>query len=96
MCDCAHGGMFVCVTAGVCAAQCETVPSQPPEIMQASNNEQIEPPHADTQTRTHTSAAQGQAQRQGSRGVLAVGGSGKQIMINWLTFYKTLPLMHLD
>lgn len=41
------------------------------------------------------SPAQGQAQRQGSRGVLAVGGSGKQIMINWLTFYKTLALMHL-
>lgn len=44
---------------------------------------------------THTSAAQGQAQRQGSRGVLAVGGSRKQIMINWLTFYKTPALMHL-
>lgn len=78
------------------------MPSQPPEIMQASNNEQTEPPHADTQiylqiyTHTHTSLAQGQAQRQGSRGVLAVGGSKKQIMINWLTFYKTLPLMHLD
>lgn len=62
------------------------VSSRPPEIMQASNNEQIEPTH------THT---QGQAQRQGSRGVFAVGGSRKQIMINWLTFYKTLALMHL-
>lgn len=71
-----------------CACVCVCV-SQPPEIMQASNNEQIEPPH----TETHT--VQGQAQRQGSRGVLAVGGSEKQIMINWLTFYKTLPLMHL-
>lgn len=46
-------------------------------------------------THIHTGSVQGQAQRQGSRGVLAVGGSEKQIMINWLTFYKTLPLMHL-
>ncbi len=101
VCACVRLSTRRCVCVRNCGRVCGSVwgsvPSQPPEIMQASNNEQIEPPHADTHTHAyvHTSPAQGQAQRQGSRGVLAVGGSEKQIMINWLTFYKTLPLMHL-
>lgn len=96
---------FVFMWRCTCTLRCLSVQAcvrgsvQPPEIMQASNNDQIEPPHADTHQHmckhAHTHTAQGQAQRQGSRGVLAVGGCEKQIMINWLTFYKTLPLMHL-
>lgn len=94
---CAHQGMFVCVTAGVCVAQCEALcrASRLKLCKQVTMSKLNLRTLTYTHTYTHASPAQGQAQRQGSRGVLAVGGSEKQIMINWLTFYKTLPLMHL-
>ncbi len=97
MCVCvcirARGGMFVCVTAGVCVAQCEALCRA--SRLKLCKQVTMSKLNLRTLTHTHTSPAQGQAQRQRSRGVLAVGGSEKQIMINWLTFYKTLPLMHL-
>lgn len=95
VCVCAHGGMFVCITAGMCVAQCEALcRASRLKLCKQVTMSKLNP-HTLTHKHTHTSSAQGQAQRQGSRGVLAVGGSEKQIMINWLAFYKTLPLMHL-